>query len=377
MDSSDSTGAIDHDTWLLETFRAVARAVAVASDGTQLGREIPDALTEQSGNRVAWIGTRRPGTDRIEIRSSSPSLPAEIELPDGDQSVTQTAAANGEVMIRRAEDVPEYRRLREVADIPRVRTAVTIPLADPETIGVVHLYHDTGISDDADTRPFAELGDLITTGFRTHEYRRQRDHERERLEGLRSLVSHDLGNPLNLAAGRLEIARDELESEHLDHVKKGLGEIDSLADEGLTFVRAGRKIKERAPVELEAIADDCWETSGDERGHLSVVPVTIYGESERLRMILNQLFENALVHNGGEVTVTVGPLDGRGFYVEDDGRGIPEDERELVFDRGYTTASDRDGHGLALVDEIANAHGWSVGLGDAEGTRIEIETGRW
>lgn len=373
MDSSDGTR--DQESWLLETFRAVGRAVTASRDATQLGRAIPDALTEPPGVRVAWIGNRRPNTDRIEIRASSPSLPSEIELEG--RPPTERATESQAVVIQRAENDPEYRRLREVADVPRIGTTVTVPLADAETIGVVHLYLETDASDSVDAGACAELGDLISTGFRTHESNRQLEHERDRLEALRSLVSHDLGNPLTLAAGRLELARADVESEHLDHVENALGQIDSLAEEGLTFVRAGREIAEREPIDVEALARDCWETTSGERGTLSTEPVTIYGDSERLRRVLNQLFENALVHNDGEVAVTVGPLDRRGFYVEDDGSGIPDEERECVFDRGYTTTSDREGHGLALVEESAGAHGWTVSLADAEGTRIEIETSRW
>jgi hypothetical protein len=59
------------------------------------------------------------------------------------------------------------------------------------------------------------------------------------------------------------------------------------------------------------------------------------------------------------VTVTVGTL-GDGFYVADDGPGIPEDERERVFEAGYSTTESGSGFGLAIVERVADAHGWSV-----------------
>ena len=73
--------------------------------------------------------------------------------------------------------------------------------------------------------------------------------------------------------------------------------------------------------------------------------------------------------------MTVGPLDdGRGFFVADDGRGIPADERERVFERGYTTDPDGTGFGLAIVETIVEAHGWSVTAVESEdgGVRFEI-----
>jgi len=79
---------------------------------------------------------------------------------------------------------------------------------------------------------------------------------------------------------------------------------------------------------------------------------------------------------GGEmrqVTVTVGTLPD-GFYIEDDGPGIPADEREDVFDAGYSTTEDGTGFGLSIVEEIADAHGWEIRAAEGSngGVRFEI-----
>jgi PAS domain S-box-containing protein len=75
------------------------------------------------------------------------------------------------------------------------------------------------------------------------------------------------------------------------------------------------------------------------------------------------------------VTITVGTLpDGEGFYVEDDGPGIPADQREAVFEAGYSTASEGTGFGLSIVQTIAEAHGWTVTVteGRQGGARFEV-----
>ncbi len=77
---------------------------------------------------------------------------------------------------------------------------------------------------------------------------------------------------------------------------------------------------------------------------------------------------------GGPVaTVTLGDTDD-GFYVADDGPGIPESEREDVFEHGFTTSADGTGFGLSIVSNVADAHGWTVSVteSDAGGARFEF-----
>jgi PAS domain S-box-containing protein len=73
------------------------------------------------------------------------------------------------------------------------------------------------------------------------------------------------------------------------------------------------------------------------------------------------------------VTVTVGDLE-EGFYVEDDGPGIPAAERERVFEVGYSRADDGIGFGLGIVEEIAAEHGWALTITDGTtgGARFEL-----
>lgn len=80
-----------------------------------------------------------------------------------------------------------------------------------------------------------------------------------------------------------------------------------------------------------------------------------------------------MVHGGEDVTVSLCSVDD-GFYVEDDGPDIPEDERHIVFDRGFSTGNDGRGLGLAIVKEIVDAHWWSITApeGADGGARFEI-----
>jgi signal transduction histidine kinase len=88
---------------------------------------------------------------------------------------------------------------------------------------------------------------------------------------------------------------------------------------------------------------------------------------------LENLFRNAIEHGGEDVTIRVGGLSD-GFYVEDDGPGIPEDARDEVFEVGYSTSPNGTGFGLNIVKEIVEAHGWEIGVtaGMDGGARFEI-----
>lgn len=75
------------------------------------------------------------------------------------------------------------------------------------------------------------------------------------------------------------------------------------------------------------------------------------------------------------MTVTVGDLDDRpGFFVADDGSGIPFEDREQVFENGYSTTRYGTGFGLSIVETVADAHGWTVDLVESEsgGARFDF-----
>jgi signal transduction histidine kinase len=73
------------------------------------------------------------------------------------------------------------------------------------------------------------------------------------------------------------------------------------------------------------------------------------------------------------VTVRIGELDD-GFYIADDGSGIPVDERAEIFEHGYSTTQDGTGFGLSIVQDIVVGHGWKIELAESEegGARFEI-----
>jgi len=215
-------------------------------------------------------------------------------------------------------------------------------------------------------RTFVEL----LTRWVSYELERQRarsrvERERDRLDEFASVVSHDLRNPLNTAKGRAELLAGECDSEHLPPIRRSLSRMESLIEDLLVLARDGVRVEELATVDLTDLVNDAWVTTerADATIEVDVTEFRISADESRLRQLLENLFRNAAEHGGESVSVTVGRLpDGNGFYVEDDGPGIPESERERVFDTGYTTTADGTGFGLSIVSEIAAAHEWEISV---------------
>lgn len=226
----------------------------------------------------------------------------------------------------------------------------------------------------------------ITTDITSYKRREQELAEQNaRLEEFAGVLSHDLRNPLSVADGHIELARAERDSEHLDAAACAVDRIDELVDDLLETVRAdapdarqGGEPRTLSTVEVAAVADECWANVDTGTASLRVpADGEVDADRSRLKRVFENLFTNAVEHGGSEVTVTVGDLDADGgFYVADDGRGIPDAARERVFESGYSTAADGVGLGLHIVREIAAAHGWQVAVTDSAtgGTRFEVRT---
>jgi PAS domain S-box-containing protein len=205
---------------------------------------------------------------------------------------------------------------------------------------------------------------------------RERELERknEQLEAFTGIVSHDLRNPLNVVAGRVELAQEECDTPHLDVIDGALTRMDQLINQTLTLARSGQVIAETEPVDLSHLIEQCWENvdTGEATLRVETVP-EIEADPVRLRQLVENLYRNAVEHGSKDVTVTVGKLPD-GFYIEDDGSGILESERDAVFDIGYSTDDGGTGFGLSIVKRIVEAHDWDIRPteGSDGGARFEI-----
>jgi len=204
--------------------------------------------------------------------------------------------------------------------------------------------------------------------------------QNRRLDRFAAVVSHDFRNPLSVVRGLLRRARKTANSEVLDSMVDPLDRMARMIGELRTLTVTHRREVNATPVSIAARAETAWSTTetGESELRVRIDPTVEYkADFGLLDHVFENLFRNAVVHNTDPVTVTVGALAERsGFYVADDGSGIPAEQVADVLEYGYSTAGDGTGIGLTIVADFVDAHGWELAITDAAdgGARFEICT---
>ena len=367
----------------LDRLHEATRQLMTATDTAGVAATATDTAHEVLGMAINAVFLRVGGERRlvpVGVTAEARELfPDGVPDLDADSLAWETYRA-GEPAVY--DDVRETERANEGTPL---RSELLLPLGD----------HGVFLAGSTEAGAFAEsdLGlarvfaanveaalDSAERKFRLRRRESELQRQNDRLEEFASVVSHDLRNPLNVAAGQVELAAARTDDER---VAKRLAEADTahdrmatLIDDLLSLARAGRSIGETEPVDPGRLAREEWDATGG--ATLAVAePEAVVADSSRLRELLGNLLRNAVDHGASDVSVRLGSLSGEpGFYVADDGPGIPASDREAVFDHGFTTDEDGTGYGLTIVADVAEAHGWDVSVTDsaAGGARFEIRT---
>ncbi|MEY3473883.1 MAG: hypothetical protein RL087_341 [Pseudomonadota bacterium] len=208
----------------------------------------------------------------------------------------------------------------------------------------------------------------------------------ERVEALvgthKSLLanaSHELRSPLARIRVALELMGEQASPQLQQEISRNIGELDALIDEILLASRLDARADEvgaSEPVDLVGLAaEEASRTGAELTVREGTGDATVHGVARLLRRLLRNLLENAARHGGSEVRLQIGrspQAEGFEIRVSDSGPGVPESERERIFEPFYRLggASERDGGvglGLALVRQIAQRHGGTVRCEPAEG----------
>lgn len=197
-------------------------------------------------------------------------------------------------------------------------------------------------------------------------------------------VSHELRTPL----ARIRFAIDRLattdsadsRAEQLDAVDGDLAELDDLVEELLTLARldhGGERIFDAVP--LHELFVDLENEFPDVE--FDAVDLEVRGDRRLLRRALGNIVQNATMHAKTRVRVSAAGVEGHvRIVVDDDGPGVPEDDRERIFEPFVRLANPHRGAGLglAIVRRIVDQHGGTVWIEQAPqgGVRVVVELPR-
>ena len=217
------------------------------------------------------------------------------------------------------------------------------------------------------------------------------NHAAERIETLmnshKSLLanaSHELRSPLARIRMGLELMGADANSPQRMEISRSISELDQLIDEILLASRLDARQSDAEPferldltglaaeecsrvnAELSADLDAGASSQSGDAGH----SLTLQGSPRLLRRLIRNLLENARRYSTGDITLELSQIKKGGkeiavIKVNDRGPGVPEAQRERIFEPFYRLpgASEREGGvglGLALVKSISQRHGGTV-----------------
>jgi signal transduction histidine kinase len=232
-----------------------------------------------------------------------------------------------------------------------------------------------------------------------------RDQELDRLKSeFLTVVSHELQTPLTAIKGALELVLDDdtgqlsrVQRRFLETIDRNSSRLVGLVGDLLDLSRleAGRVELETQPLDTPSLVrgalaavSNLFEARGtDLRLDVPESVPPILGDRRRVEQILTNLLANAAKYTpaGGVVEVAAFSVNGHvSLSVADNGPGVPESERDIVFDKFYRGrhAQQRgeagSGLGLAIVKSLVDLHGGSVRVEDSvpRGARFVVELPR-
>jgi signal transduction histidine kinase len=219
------------------------------------------------------------------------------------------------------------------------------------------------------------LGQCANYELERSHHEAQLEDKNDRLESFASMLAHELRNPVTIGQIYGRQLPDEADAEAIEYVTEAFDRIEDMIDVMLVLTRGREAVGERTPVSLASVARDVWDDVDAPDANLDVtLDRTIQADETYVRHLFRNLLENAVEHGGADVSVTVGDTSD-GFYVADDGPGIPPDEREAVFESGYTTTADTGGTGLGLafVQKLAEVYEWDYAVTESEAGGAQFE----
>lgn len=209
-----------------------------------------------------------------------------------------------------------------------------------------------------------------------NEYKNKLKNKNKKLDEFAKIISHDIRNPLAIAKGHLDIFINENGSDSsLEKTKDAICRIEDIIDEVLEVTTADNSTLKKKHVSIQYIINKCWDNIDTKNAEIHIATNKIISLNEKLSArLFENLFKNSIKHGGSEdIKIKVGTMN-NGFYIEDNGRGIPPENRNKIFNSAYTTSKSGKGLGLTIVEQVCDVHGWDINVKESEsgGARFEI-----
>ncbi|MHA2296415.1 MAG: PAS domain S-box protein [Candidatus Hodarchaeales archaeon] len=199
--------------------------------------------------------------------------------------------------------------------------------------------------------------------------------QREELSQFASTMAHDVNNSLVIIDGYAELLVEEQDKSHVDVILEQSRYMKNLLRRSLALAEAGLVIDKKDRVDLDQLVDEVAAVSIPEsidfsRDDLPVVTC----DRAKIKQAFKNLLENAMIHGKPTKIEVKHEVSEKGAIIAivNDGKPIPPEIRDRVFDRGFSTREGSSGLGLVIVERLVEAHGWKITLQPTEKTTFQV-----
>ena len=300
----------------------------VRKDGSQFWADVViTAVRDENGTHSGFVKVTRDTTERHETLQDAKESKEFVDqaldvlndvfyVLDGDGSVTRIGDRATEVTGYTKEELSsmEPAELFAPEDRETVREDIEAAIASGSATVEASVLTKDGRTIPYEFRKRRMTDDdgnvvgLVGIGRDISERKRQERRLRQQLdqfEQFGSVLSHDLRTPLTVAEGRLELARETGDDEHLDQADAALDRLDELITDLADVMREGKLVDELLPLDLEPTVREVWEPLAPPEATLAVADsARIRADDGAFARLVENLLKNALDHAGDDVTVT-------------------------------------------------------------------------
>ncbi|WP_158056244.1 PAS domain S-box protein [Halorussus halophilus] len=222
---------------------------------------------------------------------------------------------------------------------------------------------------------FRDISDRVEREKKLKETIEKLEQSNEQLENFASMLAHEIRNPVAIGQIYSQQLPEAADSQAVDYVSEAFDRIEEMVDVMLLLTRGQGSVGDRKPISVDDVVREVWQTLDTRDATLTVdIDDEILADETYTQHLFRNLLENAVKHGGADASVRVERLP-TGFYVADDGHGIPPEDREAVFEEGFTTTCDGEGSGLGLafVREMSDVYEWECTVSESASGGAQIE----